>query len=70
MAIGGVIHLLAIGAARFSNLFGIRSGLSVSGIRALQNDGGYETEEFDLLVRDAPSVQEAINDAVRFHRKP
>lgn len=65
VAIKGLLYFLAMSAARFTQFTGIRSGLSISGLRALNNQGGYETEEFQTLISSNP-LDDAIQDAVRF----
>lgn len=67
LAISGFIFALAIATARFFKLFGRKSSLSVSGLKAISFNGNYDTEIMKThYSSEGQSIEEAIQEAVSF----
>ncbi len=67
--LSGLVYFSAMASARFLKFFGMRSGLSVSGLRAITNLGSYPTDDLNTYHATGQTVEEAVKDAVRFYKK-
>ncbi len=67
--IQGFTLSLAFLGTRISNLLGIKTDLSLSGLRAISNEGGYTIDNMAKHFPNRQSVEEAVNQAVGFYKE-